>query len=227
MASNGRIPDSQLDDIPGGRLTKPAAASWLRLRARIGKEAGVWICPTSSRTAYRTYAEQQYFWNLYTSGRGALAARPGTSNHGWGVAVDVPAPRMAQLINRYGAEYGWQKRWSDAPSEWWHFKYAPQNDRHKGESPALAKKKQAHPYHVLTADEKEHRNILVKERRSAKRHGGWEKIDPSHLKRASEAKRWLANQAKEIREAAAKDGWSKNNRRRRYDYIRKLVKGTA
>ena len=202
-------------------MTKPAAASWNRLRQAIGKKTGVWICPTSQRTAYRPYADQQYFWNLYQSGKGALAARPGTSNHGWGLAVDVPSPRMAQLINQYGAEYGWQKKWSDAPSEWWHFKYAPEHDQHKGQTVAARK----HPYHVLTPAEKERRNVLVKERRSAKRNGGWNKIDPSHLRRASEAKGWLAGQAREIKKAAAKDGWNKADRKRRYDYIKKLVAG--
>ena len=225
MAQNGRIPSSDLADIPGGRLTREAAASWLRLRARIGKETGVWICPTSQRTAYRPYADQEYFWRLYTSGRGSLAARPGTSNHGLGVAVDVPQPRMAALINRFGAEYGWQKRWSDAPSEWWHFKYAPQQDRHRNDQPIS---RQKHPYHVLTDEEKDRRNVLIKERRSAQKHGGWDKIDKSHLQRATEAKTWLARQAAQIKAAAAKDGangWRKSNRKRRYDYISKLVNG--
>lgn len=221
MAENGRLPDSMLADIPGGRLTKEAAASWLRLRARIGKETGVWICPTSSRTAYRTFDQQNYFWNLYQSGKGALAARPGTSNHGMGTTVDVPLPRMAQLINQYGAEYGWQKKWSDAPSEWWHFKYSPQNDRHSGESARV----RTHPYHHLTPDEKEARNILIKERRTAKRNGGWDKVDKSHLERANKAKQQLVIQAQQIRNAAKKDGWHKNNRQDRYNYIRKLVKG--
>src|SRR5262245_28028828 len=113
MASNGKLPASQLKAIPGGRLKNDAAWSWLRLRAKISRvtKGRVWICPTSSRTAYRTYAEQVYFWNLYQSGHGNLAARPGTSNHGWGIAVDVPTVEMAQLINKYGASYGWQKRW--------------------------------------------------------------------------------------------------------------------
>lgn len=202
-------------------MTKPAAASWGRLRAKIGKATGQWICPTSTRTAYRPYADQQYFWNLYQSGKGSLAARPGTSNHGWGVAVDVPTPAMAQAINRYGAEYGWQKKWSDAPSEWWHFKYAPEHDQHKGEKP----REQKHPYHVLTADEKQRRNVLVKERRIAKRNGGWSKVDASHLRRATEAKKWLANQARQIEQVAKRDGWGKANRRRRHDYIEKLVNG--
>ena len=74
MANNGQLPASDLADIPGGRLRKDAAQAWLAMRAYIGKQKGVWICPTSIRTAYRPYADQEYFWKLYQSGRGALAA---------------------------------------------------------------------------------------------------------------------------------------------------------
>ena len=222
MASNGRLPSSTLRGIPGGRLEKAAAASWLRLRAKIGKETGIWICPTSSRTAYRTYSEQVYFWQLFQSGRGALAARPGTSNHGWGTTVDVPTTAQAAAINRYGASYGWQKKWSDAPSEWWHFKYAPANDKHKGEKPAGNAK---HPYHYLTKGEKEQRNILVRERRIAKRHGGWDMIGASHLVQAGQAKKKLREAKARIYKAAQKGGWDKSHRRVRYTYIKKLIEG--
>lgn len=222
MASNGRLPASMLRSIPGGRLERNAAASWLRLRARIGKEAGVWICPTSSRTAYRTYPEQQYFWNLYRSGRGSLAAYPGTSNHGWGTTVDVPIPRQAQLINRYGAEYGWQKRWSDAPSEWWHFRYTPAQDRHKGQKP---KGNAKHPYHYMTDKEKHWRNVLVRERRIAKKHGGWDKVGASHLAQAKTAKRHLRQSKRLIEKGARKNGWKRNHRIVRHRYIKKLLRG--
>ena len=225
MASNGRLPSSTLRSIPGGRLEKATAASWLRLRAKIGKECGVWICPTSSRTAYRTYSEQVYFWNLYTSGRGALAARPGNSNHGLGTTVDVPTTAQAAAINRYGASYGWQKKWSDAPSEWWHFKYAPANDKHKGEKPAGNKK---HPYHYLTKGEKKQRNILVKKRRIAKKHGGWDKVGAAHLAEAKQAKASLRKSKNAIYKAAKADGkggWKKAHRYTRHKYIKKLIEG--
>src|SRR5678815_4389477 len=100
-----------LRGIPGGRLETATAMSWLRMRAYIGGKTGVWICPTSSRCSYRPYGDQLYFWNLYRRGRGALAAYPGTSNHGWGTTVDVATQTMARMINQYGAEFGWQKRW--------------------------------------------------------------------------------------------------------------------
>jgi D-alanyl-D-alanine carboxypeptidase len=214
MASNGRLPSSMLRPIPGGRLEKDAAASWLRLRQRIGQKYNIWICPTSSRTAYRTYSEQVYFWNLYRSGRGALAAYPGTSNHGWGTTVDVPSTYMAQLINREGAEYGWQKRWSDAPSEWWHFRYAPQYDRHKGERAKPKPKGRK----ALRKDERKHRDGLVKARARYREHNGW--TSREHKRNAQRHKAWLRRRRRAIRKAGFGEG---HYRSERYKYIGKLI----
>ena len=122
MSANGRFPNSELAEIPGGRLAKEAAANWLALRRLGGRELGVWIAPIGPRGSYRGYADQEYFWNLYRSGRGNLAARPGTSNHGWGRAVDLAAPpSMRPVIDHFGAAYGW--RWGEARSENWHVTY--------------------------------------------------------------------------------------------------------
>ena len=95
------------------------------MNAESQRKYGVTLRPTGSRSSYRPYADQLYFWNLYVSGRGNLAARPGTSNHGWGLAVDVATPQMRSIVDKIGAKYGWAKRWSDAPSEWWHLKWKP------------------------------------------------------------------------------------------------------
>lgn len=218
MSSNGRLPSSQLKAIPGGRLRNDAAWSWLRLRARIAKETrgGVWICPTSTRTAYRTFAEQEFFWR----NQPPLAARPGTSNHGWGIAVDVPTVQMAQLINKYGASYGWQKRWSDAQSEWWHFKYAEEHDKHKGEHPG--KKPDAE---YLTKNEASARRRLLRQRNIAKRNGGWDQIDPSHLKKAKKAKDDIRAHRRKIKAAAKRGGWKGHRRRERYRSLGRALNG--
>lgn len=129
--ANGRIPKSALSPIPGGNLRRDAAAAWNAMNRAVGGG----LRPRGSRSSYRTYAEQLYFWGLYRSGRGNLAARPGTSNHGWGVAVDLAAPWMRQTINHIGGRYGWRK--TEAFNEWWHlnyvggFKAAPRPDRFK------------------------------------------------------------------------------------------------
>ena len=96
--------------------------------------------------------------NLYVAGRGNLAARPGTSNHGWGTTVDVPQPAMRAAIDKHGASYGWSKRWSDAPSEWWHIRYDPARDQHKGD-PLEPKKPD---YSFLSDDEQKARRRLMR-----------------------------------------------------------------
>lgn len=121
MARNGFLTGADLAPIGNGfYLERHAAAAFnamnVEARRRWGRSIRV-------RSAYRTYSQQVYFWNLYLSGRGNLAARPGTSNHGWGLAVDLYSQQDRWMVDQIGAKYGFAKRWSDAPSEWWHIKY--------------------------------------------------------------------------------------------------------
>ncbi len=131
--ANGRAPQDELGRITiaaDGRqayLRKDAARAFMAMNAESERRFGVTLRATSFRTGYRSLADQQYFWNLYQSGRGNLAARPGTSNHGYGLAVDFATPGMRQIVDQIGAKYGFAKRWSDAPSEWWHVCYKPGN----------------------------------------------------------------------------------------------------
>jgi hypothetical protein len=124
VASNGKLPASDLAPIHQGQLAKAnhCAASWNAMNVE-ARRNGVELRPTGSRSSYRTYQQQVDLYNDYLAGRGALAAKPGTSNHGMGLAVDVATQQMRQMIDRIGRKYGWAKDWSDAPSEWWHLKY--------------------------------------------------------------------------------------------------------
>jgi hypothetical protein len=128
---NGRLPRSALAPITRAvngeqaYLARNAAKAFMAMNAESEHRFGVTLRVGSARVAYRPLADQQYFWNLYISGRGALAARPGTSNHGWGLAVDLATPQMRHIVDEIGAKYGWAKKWSDAPTEWWHIKYRP------------------------------------------------------------------------------------------------------
>lgn len=121
--SNGRLSQRELASIGGGYyLRHDAAAAFNAMCAEAQRRYGTRVLVIS---AYRTLEKQRYLWELYQSGRGNLAAYPGTSNHGWGLAVDLASPYMRQIVNAIGAKYGWSKSWSDAPSEWWHIKYRP------------------------------------------------------------------------------------------------------
>jgi zinc D-Ala-D-Ala carboxypeptidase len=122
MASNGRLPDSDLAPIANGQLRKDAAAAWNAMNVE-ARRLGCELLPNGSKSSYRTYAQQVELYRIYTQYHGSLAAIPGQSNHGWGIAVDVATHEMRAMIDRIGARWGFEKRTSDAASEWWHLKW--------------------------------------------------------------------------------------------------------
>jgi hypothetical protein len=119
---NGKIPATALAPVgnTGHKLWAPAANSLTALIAD-AKRAGVTIGITDS---YRPYAEQVDLAKrkgLYS--QGGLAAKPGTSDHGWGLAVDLDLDSKAQAWMRTNAgRYGFVE---DTPREPWHWAYTP------------------------------------------------------------------------------------------------------
>jgi hypothetical protein len=72
---------------------------------------------------------QQYRWSLFKNG-GNLAAAPGTSKHGLGLAADVAGGQAWLRAN--GAKYGWANTGLGfSQREPWHFEY-------KGAVPQMA-----------------------------------------------------------------------------------------
>jgi len=114
MAENGRLSASELSPIPGGQLRDDAAAAW----NAPGGPADAGLVPTGSRSSYRTFAEQQ---QLYAELGAGMAAFPGTSNHGLGIAIDLPSSWMWEWMKQHGAKYGWQK--TEAFHEPWHWNF--------------------------------------------------------------------------------------------------------
>ena len=117
MASNGNLPSSMLTSVPPGRLEKHAAAAWNAGPAKAGcrlggPNSGYRQCQPGSQ-----YGTQQWFWDHQPP----LAARPCTTNHGLGRAVDLAEPWMRTWIDKHGAKYGLRK--TEAFSEWWHVNY--------------------------------------------------------------------------------------------------------
>ena len=116
---NGRIPPEALAPIGGGeRLWAPAAAAFTRLEAAAGA-AGVRIGVNDSYRSFDEQVDVARRKGLYSAG--GLAARPGTSDHGWGRAVDLQLDARAQSWMRaHGAEFGFAE---DTPREPWHWAY--------------------------------------------------------------------------------------------------------
>lgn len=128
---NGRIPASALCPVPSRpalQLECGAAAAFAQLngafRAQFGQDIGI-------TDGYRSY-EAQVACRLE---KGSLCANPGTSNHGWGKAVDIGAccavnsgagPAFTWLTQN-AATYGWiHPPWArpgGSKPEPWHWEY--------------------------------------------------------------------------------------------------------
>jgi LysM repeat protein len=102
-------------------LASNAAYNWNAMRQASLDTYGIDLYPAGPLSAYRSYAQQLYLYDLYLSGQGSLAAEPGTSSHEYGAALDLTDPSMANVIDQIGATYGWAK--TEASSEWWHVNY--------------------------------------------------------------------------------------------------------
>jgi LysM repeat protein len=102
-------------------LSSNAAANWNAMRDESLNTYGIDLYPAGPLSAYRSYEEQLYLYDLYVSGRGALAAPPGGSAHEYGASIDLADPAMAGVIDQIGAAYGWAK--TEASGEWWHVNY--------------------------------------------------------------------------------------------------------
>lgn len=115
---NGQIPAAALAEVgdTGHRLWAPASESLERLLAHAERD-GITIGINDS---YRTYDKQvELVGRLGLYDQGGLAAVPGTSRHGWGMAVDLRLDDAAQAWMRANAEqYGFKE---DTPREPWHW----------------------------------------------------------------------------------------------------------
>ena len=121
---NGNVPATALTPIrqSGHRLYAPASAAWDGLVSAAAAD-GVSIRITDS---YRSYDQQVDLVNrkgLYSEG--GLGARPGTSSHGWGLAVDadVNDARTLDWIRANGPRFGFVEA---VPREPWHWEFRPQ-----------------------------------------------------------------------------------------------------
>lgn len=151
---NGRLEPSGLKALSvGGRLTPGAADAFEQLRTA-GSRAGVTVTVTSAADAYRLYEIQERIFTeryqtAYTEyapgkvdkrswqGRSwfrragtAAAAVPGTSNHGWALAVDIANvggfnSTFYRWLTATAPLFGFSNTEGASVGEAWHWVYSP------------------------------------------------------------------------------------------------------
>lgn len=121
---NGQLPETALEPVGQGghRLWGPAATAW-RNAVEAARAEGIDLTITDS---YRTYDQQVDLVNrkgLYAAG--GYGAVPGTSNHGWGLAVDadITDRRTLDWMRANAYRFGFVEA---VPREPWHWEFRPQ-----------------------------------------------------------------------------------------------------
>jgi zinc D-Ala-D-Ala carboxypeptidase len=129
---NGQLPASMLCTLwdPKRQLRSDAAVAMAKLNLAYKAKFGHPVC---FNDAYRSLTEQY----RVKAERGGFAARPGTSEHGWGLAVDLcdgvdngPGSPTYQWMRDNAPTYGWfNPKWAQSggagPYEPWHWEYFP------------------------------------------------------------------------------------------------------
>jgi D-alanyl-D-alanine carboxypeptidase len=130
LYANGFLPPEMLCPLrtaPGQQLAAQAAATFDQMSEAYRASTGNYLCVTDS---YRPYEDQVRLF----SEKPSLAATPGRSNHGWGLAVDFcggieRAGTAASLWMQSNASlFGWvHPAWAETTGskpEAWHWEYA-------------------------------------------------------------------------------------------------------
>jgi hypothetical protein len=108
----------KLVDLGGGKKVDSSIADNVRRMIADAKKDGVNLQITS---ANRTRAEQEVLYQKYLNGTGNLAAKPGTSNHESGLAIDFTNTPgafawLAKNAGRYGLKNLKGEPWHYSPS---------------------------------------------------------------------------------------------------------------
>ncbi len=119
---NGRIPAEALSQVGDTRhkLWAPAAEQLTQLVAD-AKRDGVKIGITDSYRPYEEQVDLARRKGLYS--QGGLAAKPGTSEHGWGMATDLDLnPEALAWMRKNADRYGFVE---NVKRESWHWAFRP------------------------------------------------------------------------------------------------------
>ena len=104
----------QLVDRPGGKLDSSIVANFDAMVAAAKKD-GVNL---QINSGHRSRAEQERLYAAYKNGTGNLAAKPGTSNHEKGQAIDFKNnPGAYNWLAKNAEKYGFK----NLPGEPWHY----------------------------------------------------------------------------------------------------------
>jgi len=117
---NGQVPESLLMavDQKGNKLVQTAAIDFLRASKDAQQNTGQSLKLVGPNSSYRTFKQQEDMARQYGIGQ---AARPGRSNHGFGLSIDLIKDTGWQWFVTNGPKYGFYQL--NSTNEAHHFDY--------------------------------------------------------------------------------------------------------
>jgi hypothetical protein len=148
LGSNGKLDPSSLRKSSLGVVLELEAADAMDKLVAQARADGVPDIGASD--GYRSYEVQYaiFDWDRYVRTGGSMTdtkarpkaerkkkgtdvavAFPGTSNHGWGRAIDASGEKFKKWLKINGYKFGWTWYEGRSVNENWHFTYIPQSER--------------------------------------------------------------------------------------------------
>jgi len=127
---SGCINDSNLKSVGvgGNKLQKDAANGFIKLYNDMPSDIKSSVRFTDSYRPLKVQCNIFDFDHYEKTGKrrkkgtsGTPVATPGSSNHGWGRAIDIFPENVQKHIKENGPKYGWC--WGEVKSEPWHFTF--------------------------------------------------------------------------------------------------------
>jgi len=117
---NGQVPENLMMPVDnrGNKLVQTAAIDFLRASKDAQQSTGQSLKLVGPNSSYRTFKQQEDMVRQYGLGQ---AARPGRSNHGFGLAVDLVKDNAWKWFVSNGPRYGFYQL--NSTNEAHHFDY--------------------------------------------------------------------------------------------------------
>jgi LAS superfamily LD-carboxypeptidase LdcB len=123
---NGRRFPLQVVAIEWTYLEVHTAKAYLAMKAAAAADGiDLWI-----RSGFRTYEEQEWFYQAWKEGWGNKAAKPGKSNHQTGIALDInlDLPGSYDWLEKHAKKFGFKRTVRGEP---WHWEYTKKHKKKK------------------------------------------------------------------------------------------------
>jgi hypothetical protein len=166
---NGQVPDNLMRPIDrqGNRLVGSAAAAFERAQRDCQASVGKPLTLAGPNSSFRNIDQQNMMFKQYGAGQ---AARPGRSNHGFGLSIDLTKDEAWEWFVKNSSKYGFKQL--NSTNERHHFDYTGNVAEYSGKQKVMGDGSVAPPSTQGSPEEQEEPEAAVGGEGSSSTPGG-------------------------------------------------------